>query len=367
MASDSNEQIDRLLRRVFKTDPATAPVEDCPDAEVLGAWVDGRLTGAMQSAAISHLSTCSRCQSIVAELSRMEPTPATPAWWRRGLRVQWLVPATAAAAALVIWFVVPSAPPSTDRFEPAREAASRTEPEPTAPVTPPAPPASGQASPAAESLAERQRTEVAPPVGAFESLPAPAVARDQRSDLSADRAAPMQAEQDRAVGAIAARKERPEARAAAAPPGAAPAAPAEAAASRGLNETMAVTERKAALALTVTSPDRSVAWRIERDGVISRSADGGSTWDTVADGLAVNVLAGASPSPNVCWLVGRGGAVLLTIDGRRFTRLPFPDGSDLSAVQATDGRIAQVATSGGRIFRTTDGGQTWAEARPQDF
>ena len=73
----------------------------------------------------------------------------------------------------------------------------------------------------------------------------------------------------------------------------------------------------------------------------------------------VQITATSSPSPNVTWFVGRGGVVLLTIDGRTVTRVPFPETTDLTAVTATDARTAVVTTSDGRIFRTDDGGQTW--------
>jgi photosystem II stability/assembly factor-like uncharacterized protein len=69
----------------------------------------------------------------------------------------------------------------------------------------------------------------------------------------------------------------------------------------------------------------------------------------------------------VCWVVGRAGTVLLTTDGRRFQRLPFPETDDLAAVRAMDARTAIVTTADMRNFRTTDGGQTWTPTRLQDF
>jgi hypothetical protein len=369
MERERDDQVDRLLRRVFKSDPAVAPAEDCPDAEVLGAWVDGRLTGAMQSAALSHLSICPRCQAIVAELSRMQPAAAAPsAWWQRGLRVRWLVPVTAAAAAIVIWFAVPRTPPSVTEFAPVREAASRAEPEaaapaaaPPAPAQEPAPPAPLAAAPAtaapaaaplqdaprAESFARQRQAPAAPVADSPASVGAAPPSRDERAD-AADTARNAEA---RRLGAVQARKEVPEADAA----------------RQGVNEPAVVAERRAAQGLVVAAPDRSTRWRVERDGTIARTLDGGSTWEPLVGNPSMDVVAGASPSPAVCWLVGRAGAVLLTLDGRRFTRVPFPDSGDLAAVQATDGRTAQVTTSGGRIFRTIDGGQTWVETRPQDF
>jgi photosystem II stability/assembly factor-like uncharacterized protein len=58
-------------------------------------------------------------------------------------------------------------------------------------------------------------------------------------------------------------------------------------------------------------------------------------------------------------VAGRAGVVLLSTDGRRFSRVPFPETMDLSAVRATDARSASVSTTDGRTFSTIDGGVTW--------
>ena len=71
------------------------------------------------------------------------------------------------------------------------------------------------------------------------------------------------------------------------------------------------------------------------------------------------VTARATPSPNVVWRVGRAGLVQLATDGRTFTRLPFPEAVDLTAVTATDQSHAVVTAADGRTFQTADGGRTW--------
>ena len=85
----------------------------------------------------------------------------------------------------------------------------------------------------------------------------------------------------------------------------------------------------------------------------------GAVQGQIALPSGVEITSTSSPTPGVTWLVGRAGVVLLTIDGRNVTRLRFPETTDLTAVTATDARIAMVTTSDGRIFRTDDGGQTW--------
>jgi photosystem II stability/assembly factor-like uncharacterized protein len=79
----------------------------------------------------------------------------------------------------------------------------------------------------------------------------------------------------------------------------------------------------------------------------------------------VDLSAGSSPAPLVCWVVGRAGTVIVTVDGRRWQRVAFPENVDVVAVEASDARTALVRTAGGRAFRTADGGGTWTPV--QDF
>jgi hypothetical protein len=108
----------------------------------------------------------------------------------------------------------------------------------------------------------------------------------------------------------------------------------------------------------VRSPDARYRWRFSANG-LDYSQDGGGTWQQVSAAIGQLATAGAAPSPTVCWIVARGGAVYATTDGRTFSRVPFPETADLTAVTATDARIATVTTADGRTFRTDDGGKTW--------
>ena len=106
----------------------------------------------------------------------------------------------------------------------------------------------------------------------------------------------------------------------------------------------------------------SVRWRVADGRTVQRSLDAGanfSTQYTAENGVLLT--AGAAPSANVCWLVGRAGAVVLSTDGRVWRRLTFPEQVDLTAVTATDARIATVTTADGRRFGTADGGGTWVK------
>ena len=111
--------------------------------------------------------------------------------------------------------------------------------------------------------------------------------------------------------------------------------------------------------LTIVSPDSDHRWRlVDARGAVQHSSDRGATWETLL--IGADVSTGASPSSSICWLAGRGGLVLLSTDGRTFTRLQFPETIDLTSIRATDDRNASVTTRDGRSFSTSDRGVTWA-------
>jgi photosystem II stability/assembly factor-like uncharacterized protein len=91
-----------------------------------------------------------------------------------------------------------------------------------------------------------------------------------------------------------------------------------------------------------------------------RSGDAGETWHTQTSGVTAELLAGAAPSPATCWIVGAAGTVLLTTDGERWDRRPFPLAVDLVAVEASNARAATVTTRDGRRFDSIDGGLSWS-------
>ena len=72
---------------------------------------------------------------------------------------------------------------------------------------------------------------------------------------------------------------------------------------------------------------------------------------------------------DVAWASGSAGTVLRTINGgatwqRRFINHPGADELDYRDVQAFDADRALVLSAGlpARIYRTTDGGESWSEA-----
>lgn len=128
---------------------------------------------------------------------------------------------------------------------------------------------------------------------------------------------------------------------------------------RGPESARAAAEDAAAASkLPATIPAR---WRLWSDGRIERSTNAGATWRPVATDTPVPLTGGSSPSDLVCWLIGPNGLVLLSIDGARFTRLPFPETANLVSITAVNDRAATVRTSDGRTFVTGDAGGSWKE------
>jgi hypothetical protein len=314
---------------------------------------------------------------VLAATAQTIPEGRESAWWQSLLRARWLVPVTAAAAALTLWIAVDRRAVS-DIPRPETMLADR----PTAPAPEPV-----QPSPDAEQKASTPPAEAAeqPNLGASargdervrEADAVPPVprapAQGGRADSATSSALALKEEQGRVVGGAEkppARQEESEARRRAAarvpaPPPAAPAAPPAAAA-----ETAVVTQvpetarardlalRFAAPALEVRAPDPQVRWRVAAD-TIQRSVDGGLSWEAQISTAGVSLLAGSAPSATACWFAGRGGAVFVTGDGVTWRRVPAPTSEDLTAVAAEDARAASVTTATGAVYRTSDGGATW--------
>ena len=370
-SSERDQLLDRLLRQSFRTDSAAVAPGSCLDAETLAAWVDGGLAGTDLVRTEAHVAACSRCQGTAAALVKHPPaTPALEARWPRSWGLGWLIPLTAGAAAVALWFALPTnqGPGVSEPTQVQTQAAGAPTPQEPRLTTPPQ-----QSAPAA-------REQVAAGTGqrALEQdldkeakLKAANTARreDQQREARQAPADQVRAAAD-ALGKL--RDEKP-----AAPPVAAsaPAAPPAAASPATAPVTVARADESAApaaalrsalsrqaadtAATEIVSSNPSVRWRIGAAGSIQYSTNGGSTWEALPTAIVVDLTAGASPSPSVCWVVGRAGTVLLTTDGRRWQRLAFPETVDLVAVQATDARAATVTTADGRQLRTLDGGATW--------
>ena len=326
------------------------PSGACLDAETLAVWADNALSRSERAAVEAHAAGCERCQALLASIVRtLRDRPmddvrgrATPTHevWRRALT--WAVPLTAAAA-VVIYLVVPI----------GRRSVELSRPSPTAVV----PYAVQPAAPAAPQEAE-QRNRLATRAESRD-LPNAKADKPERLDAVSKRA---KATDDEAKSAAA--KEPPAAAVTveAAPPTAVVAKPVtESDRARAQSQNLRAAVTAAEREVEIVSPDPRRRWRIVGGGAVQRSTDGGMTWLLQQPEVVGTLTAGASPSPTVCWLVGSSGTVLLSTDGESWQRISFPEVTDLIAVRATDDKTATVTTADGRTFSTTDRGATWVQ------
>src|SRR5207248_5813857 len=93
-------------------------------AAPLAAWPDDGLSGDERRMGETHVADGARCQALVGAMARTEaavPPPEPQRATRRWLA--WAVPLTAAAAAIVIWAVVPG---NTNAPQPIATETART-------------------------------------------------------------------------------------------------------------------------------------------------------------------------------------------------------------------------------------------------
>jgi hypothetical protein len=367
-AADRDAAIDRLLAETLKVQADTTG-PGCLDADTVAAWADGTLDSSARTSALAHAASCARCQALLAMMVKSAPAPAAASWWRSPFAL--LIPATVAAAAVVLFVAVPRRQPLTSA--PVATAAQVSSP--AASLEPPQPPAAAIAEPPAVS------DRVTPPAQARERR-APARPASPARDASANASKPLEKVEADAKSAPPAAAPPPPAapsapatEALAAPPvapqpaaGAGASAPPIAANSDATVGALARREERAFRAAQLAAPAASrvvvssnpqIRWRIGVAGAVERSSDGGSTWETQQTGALVTLVAGAAPSPTICWMVGPAGTIVRTIDGRTWRLIAFPEAVSLVSVRATDDKSATVTTSDGRAFTTSDGGATW--------
>ena len=466
MAPDERDRIfDKALARHLRADgssPGTANVPsrefvragECPGPETLAAYHERSLLPEEMNSWKEHIVGCANCQTVLSHLEATDEIPlqaaeeekvlaqretviqtsasgqSQPAAPRtlskqsrrvrllRGARWQWLAPAGALAASLLVWIALhekqPLSRPSLDHIQIATKEAP----------PPPAPPVSNgvrEASPSLKAALSK------PPSTADEFAAAKArgaldeaKSREKQDDLaqvspsspladkegrlrkdaqsrSAADLSPAREQMDRDAKTVSgARQENSEvqmqaqaanvqsqnqvnsnspaiggpaplgqadnkkkamktARASAAPPPAArPVAGLTGATS--MMEVVAVSNPR-----LIAPPGSHVLWRAGRSGLIEFSNDGGSSWSRQTSGVLADLLTGSAPSDQVCWIVGRIGAILLTTDGGAHWKVvKSPLAEDLGGVRAIDALHATIWNARTtKSFQTADGGLTW--------
>ncbi len=365
MDSEHTDQaFEAALARGLRRD--TGHREHCPDPELFAAYVDGTLARDERSAWESHVAGCGRCQAHLAALARTAPVEAVPAG-RVASRLGWLFEwhwvaavSTVAIIVVAVWVADPDRLPGSDTPTVGDAGAARLAEEAPAERALREAPAerAQQDAPAAVSAAA--------PIGGAQPLPEaagePARAAQRENAFAAPAETPAEVD---ALSSLD--QQRLELAAVTAPRD--QTAPAAASERRSVNTPLASSTPQVAFraravndaTLTIiNSPARAAVWRIAPNGAIEHSRDGGSTWIVQLADPGAALTAGSAPSDMVCWLVGRAGAVLRTLDGTTWARLPAPAPDDLVHVEAVDAQTATVTTAGGVSFHTVDGGQTWA-------
>jgi hypothetical protein len=341
---------------------SSAPGEGCVDAETLAAWQDEGLDAAQMAAVELHLSTCARCQAMLAAFARGTPaissaadtvdtvsTASESSWWR-----WWFAPLVAGAAAVTMWMVVPE----------QQQIA-------TSPAKPQASVAVDLSRPGTASEEKTTPAEAAPPearVGADSAakegkLMAEAAREDRQALKDAPAAAPKRETEIAQAAPPAAAPPAPPPTASPAPAaGYAPAAPPAAAARAEVRGRVGDLQQRAQsriAAVEIAPPGSAIRWRVI-DNNLERSDNSGATWTVLRALSGETITGGAAASDGSCWLIGRGGVVLVAGDGTTFTRVDLPERADVMDITASSARDAIVTTADGRRFRTTDGGRTWS-------
>ena len=390
---------DRAIEHVLRHVSAAAPADDraCVDGETLAAWTEGHIRGAEADTVERHLSTCARCQQMLAAFARTAPPPVVEVpLWRRW-RLQWLVPIATAATVAAMWVATPQE--QRDAYVAPRAASQAARVPESAPVPSDAP---AQAPPAgiiqrqdrdANGARENQangpeRKSVSPPLApvapaATAATAATAAKREELErrvddantsvDFRKTQPAPATAAEadtrGRDVAGLRAQTESaqtaaPTAAAAPAPQAAPPSAGEPRERRAGSSAVGGATFRQVVAALEIVSPNPLNRWRITGGRQVEHTTDGGARWAAVTLPSTGPLTAGTSPAPSICWIVGRTAAIFLTTDGSRFVRIPFSEPLDLISVTATDDQRATVTSSDGRTFTTADRGMTWTAGRP---
>ena len=111
----------------------------------------------------------------------------------------------------------------------------------------------------------------------------------------------------------------------------------------------------------ISPPGSNVMWLAGRSGLIEFSGDGGASWSRQTSGVLAELLGGSAPSDKICWIVGRLGAILLTTDGgAHWASISSPLAEDLGGIRATDAQHATIWNARNtKNFETNDGGRTW--------
>ncbi|HKW65608.1 MAG TPA: YCF48-related protein [Candidatus Acidoferrum sp.] len=397
----------------------------CPESDTLAAYHERSLLPEEMNSWKEHIAGCARCQAILAELEATDSIPVQPSEREevlpgvarataaaresipsqkgspltppakspvkpisRRVRWQWLAPAGALAAGLLIWVAWHGNRPL--QIKTPEVTTAKLEP----PVSPPSVAHNDRQSVPAEEVARASKdqgavsetvpAEPAPEAKSLKQFEKPASrGRLSRSEPLVDKEAGARA--DTAVDSLAAAnrgQNQPAQDAKAAVAGAmsetvevqaptangqlqnqqvqqnqlnqqeisgpnpskhlektkksksesppleyrAPAAPQPAPPSVMAYRDGAALKTAAAFSLRlISTPDKKALWRVGHLGMIEFSSDGGASWSRQVSNVSAELTTGSAPSEKVCWIVGQAGTILLTTDaGSHWTVVHSP-------------------------------------------
>ena len=303
---------DAALRQVLR---ATGPVAGC-DVELAAAYAEGRLQGAERRQVESHLAECAACRGVATELleERAPQEPATdPAHERTWWRWQWAVPALAGVliAGSVVFY---------QREQVLRQAGAPVGVRQVAQLD-------RAPAPALEDRKPLQDHPVQPP----QQPPVDAL-RKRAKPAAAERASPPAAIEefrDARAGQVAEAEQLKDGR--------------EAAVSAPADEVGRA--NKVANAAAPPAPKAAPAPAAPAAGVV------GGFIQAERDATGARRQEAAS--------LDKEKSVALLARGADVAPAPLPEGAPTRAL-ARDGERLWAVSDGGRIFRSTDAGRTWA-------
>jgi hypothetical protein len=301
----SEEKTGDAFEAALKRELQRAPLSDaadCPAPELLAAYYDRSLTRGQLARLDAHLTSCARCQSMMASIAHADDSDLAPDPARG---IAWLVRLLAPVAVVGVVIAIMVGMRTREQHPPPEVIAL------AAPVV-------------------SSRLELAERAAA----PFPAIA-PQAPPPSKAPTAPG------ARGAATSQKAAPLAREAMAQKSALPLV-----AKSSTNQ--------------ISSSDGSVGWRFGRGGTILRSSNSGP-WVPMRSGVTTDLLAASAPSNAVCWIVGKSGTIVRTLDRGAHWQLVMPPTRDnFTAITATDSNNATLIAQNGTRYITHDGGVTWS-------
>ncbi len=109
----------------------------------------------------------------------------------------------------------------------------------------------------------------------------------------------------------------------------------------------------------VWSVDSNVVWVCGSGGLVRRTTNAGSSWDS-RDAGSTDLLGIAGVDSNTAWVVGGGGLIRKTTNGgSSWTTETSGTTATLREIIAVDANNVWAVGDGGVILKTTNGGTTW--------